>query len=90
MCVAAVEQDVGIVARPVRRVHLQEGAELGVQRVPRHAAAGVITAVRLNHVVREEALHVVQHACGAQVQLLHLVRGQQGGLTIHTEKQIEI
>lgn len=84
MRVAAVEQYVRVVAWPVTRLRLQEGAELRAQHVPCHAAAGVITAMGIHHVVREKALHVVQHACGAQVQLLHLVRGQQGGLFIHT------
>lgn len=83
VCVATVEQHVRVVAWPVHRVRLHEGAELRAQRVPRHAAAGVITATRVHHVVGEEALHAVQHACGAQVQLLHLVGGQQGGLAIH-------
>lgn len=82
--VAAVEQHVRVVAWPVHRVRLHEGAELRVQHAPRHATAGIITPTRVHHVVGEEALHIVQHACGAQVQLLHLVRGQQGGLSIHT------
>lgn len=86
MRVAAVEKDVGVVARPVHRLRLQEGADLGVQRVPRHATAGVIAAMNLHHIVREEVLHVVQHACGALVQLLHLIWGQQGGQSIHTGK----
>lgn len=80
--VPAVEDQVGVVARPVVRAQLQEGAQLGQQGLQRDAAGGVVAAERLHHVVGEEALHVVEHPRGAQVELLHLVRGQESGLAI--------
>lgn len=79
---SAVEDDVGVVARPVARPQLQEGFDLGLQSLQRHAAGGVVAAERLDEVVREEALHAVQHPRGAPVELLHLVRRQQHGLAV--------
>lgn len=69
-------------AGPVSGAYLQKVAQLGLQGVQRDAAGGVVAAERVHHVVGEEALHVVQHARGAQVELLHLLRRQEGGLAI--------
>ncbi|TNN86698.1 hypothetical protein EYF80_002881 [Liparis tanakae] len=73
----AVENQVGVVARPVISPELQEAAQLGLHGLQRDAAGGVVAAERLDHVVGEEALHVVQHPRRAQVQLLDLLRGQE-------------
>lgn len=70
----AVEHHVCIMAGPVGCAKLQEGLEFGLQGLQSHPAGGVVTAKRLDHVVGEEVLHAVQHARGAHVQLLHLVR----------------
>lgn len=78
----AVEDQVGVVARAVLGAQLQEGAQLGLQGLQRHAAGGVVAAKRAHHVVGEEALHVVEHGGGAQVELLHLVGRQQRGLAV--------
>lgn len=80
--VPAVEDQVGVVTRPVVRAELQKGSQLGQQGLQRDAAGGVVAAERLDHVVGEEALHVVEHPRGAQVELLHLVRWQESGLAI--------
>lgn len=82
--VTAVEDHVGVVAGPVRRAKLQEGFDLGLQSLQGHPTGGVVAAKSLNEVVGEEALHTVQHARRAPVQLLHLVRRQQHGLTVGT------
>lgn len=87
--VPAVEDQVGVVARPVVRAKLQEGSQLGEQGLQRDAAGGVVAAERLDHVVGEEALHVVEHPCGAQVELLHLVRWQESGLAIGAGQKTE-
>lgn len=79
---AAVEDQVGVVARPFGGANVQEVAQLGLQGVQRDAAGGVVAAEGVDHVVGEEALHAVQHARGAHVELLHLLRGQQGGLAV--------
>lgn len=84
MCVTTVEDHVSVVARPVCRAELQEGFDLGLQSLHGHPARWIVAAVIFNHVVGEEALHVVQHARGALVQLVHLTRGQQHGLTVGT------
>lgn len=86
--VTAVEDDVGVVARPVRRAKLEEGFDLGLQSIQGHAAGGIVAAENLYQVVGEEALHVVQHARRAPVELLHLVRRKQHGLTIRTAREI--
>lgn len=75
MCVAAVEEHIGVITWAVGRVGLQERVEFGLYRIQCKSTSGVVTAMCLNHVVREELLHVVQHACGTQVQLLHLIWG---------------
>lgn len=80
--VAAVEDQVGVVARAVLGAQLQEGSQLGLQGLQRHAAGGVVAAEGAHHVVGEEALHVVEHGRGAQVELLHLVWRQQRGLAV--------
>lgn len=69
-------------AGSVFRPELQEAAQLGQHGLQRDPAGGVVTTERLDHVVGEEALHVVQHPRGAHVELLHLLRGQEGGLPI--------
>lgn len=81
---AAVEDDVGVVARSVRRAQLKEGLDLGPQGLPGHSGGGVVAAEGLDEVVGEEALDAVQHAHGALAQLLHLARGQQRGLALQT------
>lgn len=85
--VPAVEDQIGVMTRPICRTELQKAAQLGLQRVQGDAAGGVVAAERLDHVVREQALHVVQHARGAQVQLLHLLGWQERGLTTGTRRK---
>ena len=75
-------------ARPVCGAKLKEGFDLGLQSIQGHAAGGKVAAENLYQVVGKEALHVVQHACRAPVELLHLVRRQQHGLTIRTTREI--
>lgn len=87
--VAAVENQVGVVTRPLGGARLQEVAQLGLQGVQRDAAGGVVAAEGVDHVVGEEALHVVQHARGAQVELLHLLGGQEGRLAVGAEEREE-
>lgn len=79
---ATVEDQVGVVTGAVLGAQLQEGAQLGLQGLQRHAAGGVVAAERAHHVVGEEALHVVEHGSGAQVELLHLVGWQQRWLAV--------
>lgn len=74
MCVPAVENQIRVVAGPVFCAQLQKVAQLRLQGLQRNSAGGVVAAERLDHVVGEEALHVVQHTRGTQVQLLHLLR----------------
>lgn len=81
-CVPAVVHQVGVVPGPVGGAYLQKVAQLGLQGVQRDAAGRVVAAESVDHVVGEEALHVVQHARGAQVELLHLLWRQEGGLAI--------
>lgn len=57
----AVENQIGVVAGPVISTKLQEAAQLRLHGLQRDAAGGVVAAERLDHVVGEEALHVVQH-----------------------------
>lgn len=85
MCVAAVKEDVGVMTWPIGRVGLHEYAKLGLQGFQTQSAGGVIATVGLNHVMREETLNVVQHPRRAHVKLLHVRRGQQGGLTVWAE-----
>lgn len=80
--VPAVENQVGVVPGPVGGTYLQKAAQLGLQGVQHDAAGRVVAAESVDHVVGEEALHVVQHARGAQVELLHLLGWQEGGLAI--------
>lgn len=87
MGVSAVIQHVGVVSWAISRVRLHENAELGLQGFQTQAARGVITTVGLDHVMREEALHVVKHPCRTQVELQHMRRGQQGGLAIWAERK---
>lgn len=87
MGVATIKEHVGVMPRPVGRVGLHEYAELGLQGFKTQATGGVVTAVRLDHVMGEEALHVVEHPRRAHVKLLHECRGQQGGLTIWAEEE---
>lgn len=61
---------------PICSTTLQKVTHLCLNSVEGNAAGGVVTAERLNHVVGEKALHVVQHPRGAQVQLLLLLRWQ--------------
>ncbi len=68
MGVPAVIQHVGVVPWAVSRVRLHENAELSLQGFQTQAARGVITTVGLDHVMREEALDVVKHPCGTQVE----------------------
>lgn len=86
----AVEDHVGVVARPIRRAKLQEGFDLGLQSLLGHPAGGIVAAKSLNQVVAEEALHIVQHACRAPVQLQHLAWRQQHGLAVWTARQTKI
>lgn len=73
MRVTTVENQIRVVAGPVFCAQLQKAAQLRLQGLQRNSAGGVVAAERLDHVVGEEALHVVQHTSGAQVQLLHLL-----------------
>lgn len=86
----AVEDHVGVVARPVCCAKLQERFDLGLQRLQGHPTGGIVAAKSLNQVVGEKALHIVQHACRAPVQLLHLAWRQQRGLTVRTARQTKI
>lgn len=52
----------------VCRTKLQKVAQLCKYSLQGDTASRVVTAECLNHVVGEEALDVVQHACGAQIQ----------------------
>lgn len=79
---SAVEDQVGVVSGAVLGAQLQEGAQFALQRIHCHPASGVVAAERAHHVVGEEALHVVEHGGGAQVELLHLVGWQQRGLAV--------
>ena len=67
---------------PIGGTYLQKVAQLGLQGVQRDATGRVVAAESVNHVVGEEALHVVEHARGAHVELLNLLRRQEGGLAI--------
>lgn len=58
----------------VRRLELHKAAELVLHGLQGNAAGGVVAAERLDHVAREEALHVIQHGRGALIQLLHKLR----------------
>lgn len=87
MGVSTIIEHVGVVSWAVSCVRLHEYAELGLQGFQTQAARGVITTIGLDHVMREEALHVVKHPCGSQVELLHMRWGQEGGLTIWAEKK---
>lgn len=87
--VTAVEDHVGVVARPVTSAELQEGFDLGPQSLQGHSAGGIIATESVNQVVGEETLHVVQHACRAHVQLLHLIWRQQHGLTVRTTRETQ-
>ena len=89
VCVPTVEDHICVVPGAIGCSALQEGTELGLQALQSHATGGVVAAKRLNHVMGEEALNMVQHGSGAQVQSLHLVRGQESGLAIWTARQRE-
>ena len=80
----AVEDQIGVVSGPVHSVALQKVPQLGHHCLQGDAAGGVVAAERLDHVVGEEALHAVQHARGALVQLLHLLRWEESGLAVGT------
>lgn len=75
--------------RPIGRTRLQEVPQLGLQGVQRDSAGGVVATERVDHVVGEEALHVVEHARGAQVELLHLLGWQEGGLAVGTGERVK-
>lgn len=85
----AVENQIRVVTRPVCRPELQKAAELVLHGLQGNAAGGVVAAERLDHVVREEALHVVQHGRGALIQLLNVLGRQESGLAAGTEAQRE-
>lgn len=87
MGVTTVEDHIGIMSRPICSTELQEGFDLCLQSLQEHPTGGVIAAEILNQVVGEEALHVVQHAGGTHVQLLHLTWRQQHGLAIRTTRE---
>ena len=86
----AVEDHVGVVARPVCCAKLQEGFDLGLQGLLGHPAGGILAVKSLDQVVGEEPLHAVQHARRALVERLHLVWRQQQGLTVRTAGQRKI
>ena len=79
---SAVVHHVGVVARAVGGPQLQEAPQLALHGLQAQPSGGVVAAEVLDHVVGEEELHLVQHARGALVQLLHLVRWQQHGLAV--------
>lgn len=87
MGVATVKKHIGVVPWPVGRVGLHEYAELGLQGFQTQPAGGVVATVRLNHVMGEKALHVVEHSRRAQIKLLHMCRRQQGGLSVWAERK---
>lgn len=72
--VPTVENQIGVMTGSVCCTELQEVAQLCLHGLQRDTTGGVVTTERLDHVVGEEALHVVQHTCGARVQLLYLLR----------------
>lgn len=74
MRVPTVEYQIGVMSWSVCRTKLQKVAQLCKYSLQGDTASRVVTAECLNHVVGEEALDVVQHACGAQIQELHLLR----------------
>lgn len=83
--VAAVEEHVCVVARPVCCAELQERLDLRLQGLEGDAARGVVATVVFDQVAGKETLHAAQHAGGALVQLLHLVWRQQQGLAVRTD-----
>lgn len=53
VCVPTVEYQIGVMAGPVCSTKVQKVAQLGLHRLQRDAAGGVVAAVRLDHVVGE-------------------------------------
>lgn len=86
---ATVEYKISVMAWSIYGPKLQKTTQLVQHSLQSQTAGGVVTAKRLHHVVGEEALHTVQHTCGAHVQLLDLLRWQQSGLAIRTVKKKE-
>lgn len=54
---STVVDEVGVVPRAVCSAQLQEGLDLGGQRLQRHPAAGVVATEGLDQVVGEKSLH---------------------------------
>lgn len=73
-------------ARPVRGATLQKVPQFALHGLQCHAAGRVVAAECLDHVVGEEALHVVEHPGRALVQQQHLLWWEECGLPIATER----
>ena len=69
--VAAVVDEVGVEARAVRRLLLEERPQLRLDRAESEAAGRVVAAVVVYEVVGEETLHGVEDVSGSLTQLLH-------------------
>lgn len=69
---STVEDNVGVMTRPVCCAKLQERFDLCLQSLQSHSAGEIVAAKCLNQVLGKEALDIGQHAHRTSVELLHL------------------
>lgn len=85
--VATVIQHVGIVSGAIRCAKFQKRFKLRMKSIKSKSTCGIVTAIRLNHVICKEPLYGIKHTSWSQIELLYMLRWKQCWLPIRTRNR---